>query len=36
VEPRTDTGATLLTRENLEDPKLRQLLNPELDKWLGK
>lgn len=36
VEPRTDTGATLLTRANLEDPKLRQLLNPELDKWLGK
>ncbi|MBI4703191.1 MAG: substrate-binding domain-containing protein [Deltaproteobacteria bacterium] len=35
VEPRIDTGATLVTRENLETPAVRQLVAPDLRPWLG-
>jgi ribose transport system substrate-binding protein len=35
VPARTDTGAQLLDRENREQPDLRELLKPDLAKWLG-
>ena len=35
VESRTDTGSTLVTRKNMNDPKVRALLKPDLEKWLG-
>jgi ribose transport system substrate-binding protein len=35
VPARTDTGAQLLDRENLEQPSLQELLKPDLAKWLG-
>ena len=34
VEKRIDTGVELVTRENMEEPKIRDLLNPPLDKYL--
>ena len=34
VEPRIDTGATLVTQQNLEQPEIRELLMPDLKKWL--
>jgi ribose transport system substrate-binding protein len=34
VEPRQDTGATLVTRENMEEPEIAQLLHPDLSQWL--
>jgi len=34
VEARIDTGATLVTRQNLEDPEIKELLAPDLKKWL--
>jgi len=34
VEPRIDTGATLVTRENLGQPDIEQLVLPDLKKWL--
>jgi ribose transport system substrate-binding protein len=34
VEPRIDTGATLVTRENVSTPEIRQLLLPDLSPWL--
>ncbi len=30
---RLDTGVTLVTKENLSDPKIQQLLNPELKNY---
>ncbi len=35
VEERVDTGSTMITKEKLADPKIRQLLNPDLKKWLN-
>ena len=35
VEKRIDTGATLVTKENIGDPKVAELLNPDLKKWLN-
>jgi len=35
VEPRIDTGATLVTAQNLEQPEIHDLLTPDLKKWLG-
>jgi ribose transport system substrate-binding protein len=35
VEPRTDTGAQLLDKENLEEPSMKELIRPDLAKWLG-
>lgn len=36
VEARTDTGATLLSKDNLESPEIKQLISPDLQRWLGK
>jgi ribose transport system substrate-binding protein len=35
VEARIDTGARLVTKENLEDPEIKELVAPDLKKWLG-
>jgi ribose transport system substrate-binding protein len=35
VEKRIDTGAKLLTRENAGSPEMKDLLKPDLKKWLG-
>jgi ribose transport system substrate-binding protein len=34
VEPRIDTGATLVTKQNFDEPEVRELLTPDLKKWL--
>jgi ribose transport system substrate-binding protein len=34
VPGRIDTGSTLVTRQNLDKPEIRELLNPDLRKWL--
>jgi ribose transport system substrate-binding protein len=36
VEKRIDTGATMVTKENMEEPANKELLQPDLEKWLGK
>lgn len=36
VEPRLDTGARLIQRDNLDQPEIRELLRPDLERWLGK
>jgi ribose transport system substrate-binding protein len=35
VEKRIDTGAQLVTKENLEDPKVKEVIQPDLKKWLN-
>jgi ribose transport system substrate-binding protein len=35
VEKRIDTGAQLVTKENLEDPKVKEVMQPDLKKWLN-
>lgn len=35
VEPTIDTGSNLVTKANMKDPKIAQLLKPDLAKWLG-
>jgi ribose transport system substrate-binding protein len=32
----TDTGVTFVTAENLGNPEIAELVQPDLDKWLGK
>jgi ribose transport system substrate-binding protein len=34
VEKRIDTGVVLATKENMEQPQIKELLNPPLDKYL--
>jgi len=34
VEKQIDTGATLVTRENMNQPAIKELLAPDLKKWL--
>jgi ribose transport system substrate-binding protein len=34
VERRIDTGSTVVTRENMNDPAVRALLEPDFKKWL--
>jgi ribose transport system substrate-binding protein len=34
VEPRIDTGVHLATRQNMNDPEIKQLLAPDLSQWL--
>jgi ribose transport system substrate-binding protein len=34
VEPRIDTGATLVTKDNLDKPEIQELVLPDLKKWL--
>jgi ribose transport system substrate-binding protein len=35
VDPRIDTGAKLVAREHMDDPEVRELLHPDLAKWLN-
>ena len=35
IEPRIDTGARMVTKENMADPEVKELLQPDLKKWLG-
>lgn len=35
VEKQIDTGAKLVTPENMNTPEMKELLHPDLDKWLG-
>jgi ribose transport system substrate-binding protein len=35
VEKHIDTGATLVNRANMESPEVKELLSPDLKKWLG-
>ena len=35
IEARIDTGAMLVDKENLDKPETVELLEPDLDKWLG-
>jgi ribose transport system substrate-binding protein len=34
VEPRMDTGSTLITKDNMQEPDNKRLLHPEIDEWL--
>ncbi len=34
VKKRVDTGATLVRREEIDDPKMKELLFPDYKKWL--
>ena len=34
VEKRIDTGATMVTKENMEQPEIKELIQPDLEKWL--
>ncbi len=34
VEPRIDTGATVVSRDNMEQPQVRELIHPDLGRWL--
>jgi len=34
VEKRIDTGVSLVTRENMAQPEMKDLLQPDLEKWL--
>ena len=34
VEGRVDTGVTLVTRETMDQPAVRELLSPDLSKWI--
>jgi len=36
VERRIDTGVRLITRERMNDPDAKELLHPDLSKWLGR
>jgi ribose transport system substrate-binding protein len=36
VDKRVDTGSKVVDRENMEQPEVRELLKPDLQKWLGK
>ena len=35
VEKRIDTGARLVTKDNLDDPAVKEVMQPDLKKWLG-
>jgi len=32
---RIDTGSRLVTKENLDDPAVKEIIQPDLKKWLG-
>jgi len=34
IAKRVDTGVTLVTRENMDQPEIKELLSPDLKKWL--
>jgi ribose transport system substrate-binding protein len=35
VEKRTDTGSVVATPENMDEPKMKNLLEPDFKKWLN-
>jgi ribose transport system substrate-binding protein len=35
ASPRTDTGAQVVDKDNLADPSVREIVKPDLAKWLG-
>jgi ribose transport system substrate-binding protein len=35
VEARTDTGSQLLEKANVDDPAMKELIRPDLARWLG-
>lgn len=35
VDKRIDTGVHFITLENIKQPQMQELVNPDLDKWLG-
>ncbi len=35
IEARIDTGARMVTKENMSQPEIKELLSPDLQKWLG-
>jgi ribose transport system substrate-binding protein len=35
ASPRTDTGAQVVDKDNLADPAVREIVKPDLAKWLG-
>lgn len=35
VEPRIDTGVRVITKKDLDDPAVKELVHPDLKKWLG-
>jgi ribose transport system substrate-binding protein len=34
VEKRIDTGVTLITPENIDKPEMKDLIQPDLTRWL--
>ncbi len=34
VEPRIDTGAVMVTKDNLNTPEIQELIRPDIEKWL--
>ena len=34
VEKRIDTGVALVTKDNMNNPDIKDVLSPDLDKWL--
>jgi ribose transport system substrate-binding protein len=35
IEKKVDTGETLVTKENMDQPEIKELLQPDLKKWLN-
>lgn len=35
VEPRIDTGVALVTPDNIDEPRIQELIHPDLEKYLG-
>lgn len=35
VEKRIDTGVTYITNQNIDQPDIQQLINPDIEKWLN-
>lgn len=35
VEKRIDTGVTLVTQDNMNEPRMQELLKPDVDRWLN-
>ena len=35
VPKRIDTGVEVITTQNLDDPQIKELLTPDLKRWLG-
>jgi len=34
VEKRIDTGAKMVTKDNIDDPEIKEIMSPDLEKWL--